>query len=305
VKDLKSTEAAACAGAVRYIIDGGPNLASGPGAIKDTKAMNKILFIMPLLLVDAQPPPDTGKLLQRFVDEFVVLTPGQGKFPASFSMGSDKDFPSQEQPAHKVSLVYPFSMAKYEMTQELYAAIAGKNPSKWKGPRNSVEMVNWDEAKDFCRLLTQELRKSKLIAEDVVIRLPSEAEWEYACRAGTTTKYSFGDDAKQLGDFAWFTGNAKGNDPPVGVKKPNPWGLYDMHGYVWEWCLDAWRDDYKDAPTDGSPVLMEKAKKRVIRGGAWTETADKCRSGFRVGAGIEERTPAIGFRCVRSKKVYD
>jgi formylglycine-generating enzyme required for sulfatase activity len=256
-------------------------------------------------LVGQEPAPGTDKLLQRFLDEFTLLTPGQGKFPASFVMGSDKDAPPQEQPAHKVTVSYAFAIAKYEVTQELYAAIIGKNPSKWKGPRNSVEMVNWTEAREFCKRITQELRQRKMLGDDEVIRLPSEAEWEYACRAGTTTKYSFGDDAKDLGDFAWFTGNAKGNDPPVGVKKPNPWGLYDMHGYVWEWCLDAWRADYQGAPADGSPVTGEQVKKRVIRGGAWTESADSCRSAFRVGAPVETRTAAIGLRCVKTKKIYE
>jgi formylglycine-generating enzyme required for sulfatase activity len=259
----------------------------------------------PPAFVDAQPAPDTDKLLQRFLEEFVPLTPGQGKFPATFLMGSDKGAPAEEQPAHKVTLAYPFAIAKYEVTQELYAAIIGNNPSRWKGPRNSVEMVNWDEAQEFCRRITLELRKRKLIAGDEAIRLPSEAEWEYACRAGTATRFSFGDDVKDLGDFAWFTGNAKGNDPPVGVKKPNPWGLYDMHGYVWEWCLDAWRADYQNAPADGSPVQADKAKKRTIRGGAWTEPADSCRSAFRVGAPVETRSAAIGLRCLRTKKMYD
>jgi formylglycine-generating enzyme required for sulfatase activity len=260
---------------------------------------------LPTLVPAQEGAKGTDKLLQRFVDEFVALTPGEGKFPASFMMGSGKDGPPEEQPTHKVSLGYPFALGKYEVTQELYAAIVGSNPSRWKGPRNSVEMIDWDEARTFCGKITQELRKRKLLGEDEVIRLPSEAEWEYACRAGTTTKFSFGDDAGDLGDFAWFTGNAKGNDPPVGVKKPNPWGLYDVHGYVWEWCLDAWRDSYENAPADGSPVVTDKAKKRAIRGGAWTEPADHCRSAFRVGAPVETRSPAIGLRCVRSKKNYD
>jgi formylglycine-generating enzyme required for sulfatase activity len=272
--------------------------------------MKKYLFVLPMVVLVgaapglvAQPAPDTDKLLQRFVDELMPLTPGQGKFPASFVMGSDQG-PAEEQPAHKVTLAYPFAIGKYEVTQELYAAIAGNNPSKWKGPRNSAEMLNWAEAQEFCRRLTLELRKRKLLGDDEVIRLPSEAEWEHACRGGTTTKYSFGDDAKDLGDFAWFTGNAKGNDPPVGVKKPNPWGLYDMHGYVWEWCLDAWREDYKGAPADGSPAKDDNIKKRVIRGGAWTEPADKCRSAFREGAPVETRSAAIGLRCVKTKKIY-
>src|SRR5207245_2743385 len=111
-------------------------------------------------------------------------------------------------------------------------------------------------------------------------RLPSEAEWEYGCRAGTTTAFSFGDDINDLGQYAWFTGNAKGNDPPVGVKKPNAWGLYDMHGYVWEWCADAWHPDYKDAPTDGRPRQAEAAKERVLLGGAWTTGAEQSRSAY-------------------------
>src|SRR5262249_36858011 len=98
---------------------------------------------------------------------------------------------------------------------------------------------------------------------------------------------------------------AKGNDPPVGVKKANPWGLYDVHGYVWEWCLDAWREDYTKAPADGSPVREDKAKQRGIRGGAWTEPAEKCRSAFRASVDADTRTAAIGFRCVRAKKSYE
>jgi formylglycine-generating enzyme required for sulfatase activity len=252
-----------------------------------------------------QPTPDSDKILKRFVDEFVPLTPGTDKFAASFLMGSNKDGPVQEQPAHKVTFAYQFQIARHEVTQELYAAVIGSNPSRWKGPRNSVEMVSWDEANEFCRRVTVELRKRQLIGNDEVIRLPSEAEWEYACRAGTKTQYSFGDDVKQLGDYAWFTGNAKGNDPPVGAKKANPWGLYDMHGYVWEWCLDAWRDNYDKAPDDGSPSKLDKAKQRVVRGGAWTEAADRCRSAFRMGEPPSTRTAAIGFRCVRSSKNYE
>jgi len=245
-------------------------------------------------------PPRGEQILKRFVDEFVAITPGEGKFPASFTMGSGNGQPAQEQPAHKVTFKQGFAMAKYEVTQELYELIAGRNPSKWRGPRNSVEMVDWDEANAFCRGVTAELRKRKLIKETEEIRLPSEAEWEYACRAGTTTAFSFGDDVKDLGQYAWFTGNAKGNDPPVGVKKANPWGLHDMHGYVWEWCADAWHPDYKDAPADGRPRQAAKPKERVLRGGAWTTVADECRSAFRGHRPPQARGPDIGFRCVRA-----
>jgi formylglycine-generating enzyme required for sulfatase activity len=242
----------------------------------------------------------TERILKRFVDEFLALTPGKGKFPASFVMGSGKDGPENERPAHKVTLAKPFALAKYEVTQELYDAVAGANPSKWKGPRNSVEKVSWDEAVAFCRKVTAELRRRGMLGKGEVIRLPSEAEWEYVCRAGTTTAYSFGDDAAELTHFAWFTGNAKGNDPPVGAKKPNPWGFYDMHGYVWEWCADAWHGDYEGAPADGSAWAMEGATERVIRGGAWTEKAGECRSAARRGRAHDTRSDAIGFRCVRA-----
>lgn len=260
-----------------------------------------------LALADDPKPKKVGtpkdKILPQFVEEFVLLSPGKEKFPESFVMGSAADdAPASEKPAHKVTFKRPFRMAKYEVTQELYELIAGKNPSRWQGPRNSVEMVSWDEAKEFCDKLTAELRKQKLIAADETVRLPSEAEWEYACRAATTTKFSFGDKVEDLGDFAWFTGNAKGNDPPVGKKKPNPWGLYDMHGYVWEWCADPWHPNYENAPSDGNARDGKDVKDRVIRGGAWTEQADACRSAFRRGAGIDTRTAAIGFRCVLDKK---
>jgi formylglycine-generating enzyme required for sulfatase activity len=242
----------------------------------------------------------TDAILKRFADEFIPITPGQGKFPASFVMGSDKDGPVSEQPAHKVTLKKPFALAKYEVTQELYQAVTGQNPSRWKGPRNSVEKVSFNEAVAFCRKVTQELRRLGLLSKGEVIRLPSEAEWEYVCRAGTTTAYSFGDDAGELTQYGWFTGNAKGNDPPVGAKKPNPWGFYDLHGYVWEWCADAWHENYEGAPADGSPWLADVAKERVIRGGAWTERAERCRSAARSRAPAETRSDAIGFRCARA-----
>jgi formylglycine-generating enzyme required for sulfatase activity len=258
---------------------------------------------------DAPKPKKPGtpkeKILPLFVEEFVLISPGKDKFPESFVMGSaDEAAPASEKPAHKVTFKRPFRIAKHEVTQELYELIAGKNPSKWPGPRNSVEMVSWDEARDFCDKVTTELRKQKLIAADEVVRLPSEAEWEYACRAATTTKFSFGDKVEDLGDYGWFTGNAKGNDPPVGQKKPNPWGLYDMHGYVWEWCADAWHDNYQGAPADGS-ARDAKDSKRVIRGGAWTEQAELCRSAFRRGVAADSRTAAIGFRCILEKKSAD
>jgi len=266
-----------------------------------------VLFLLVLPLVrSADPPgpaPSREQVLKLFVEELVPLTPGQGKFPASFLMGnSAKDAPATEKPAVKVTLKHPFAIGRYEVTQELYQHIMGKNPSEWKGRRNSVEMVNWNEANEFCRKLTEDLRKMKLIGPDEVIRLPSEAEWEYACRAGTESAWSFGDKVADLGEYAWYDKNSKGHDPPVGKKKPNPWGLYDMHGYVWEWCGDAWSPSHEGAGPSGSPRSIADAKERVVRGGSFADSADANRSSFREGRPVGTRSDRIGFRCVKAKE---
>ncbi len=249
------------------------------------------------------PPASREQVLKLFVEELVPLTPGQGKFPASFTLGSDdKDAPAAERPAVQITLPQPFAIGRYEVTQELYQHIMGVNPAKWKGRRNSVEMVSWDEANDFCRKLTAELRQRKLIGGDEVIRLPSEAEWEYACRAGTTSAWSFGDKEADLGVHAWYSKNSKGYDPPVGQKKPNPWGLYDMHGYVSEWCSDAWSPTHQGADSRGRPRRSETARERVIRGGSFADSADANRSSFREGKAADTRSDRIGFRCVKAKE---
>jgi formylglycine-generating enzyme required for sulfatase activity len=249
----------------------------------------------------ARQPDRPNKVLETFVKEFVELTPGKGKFPASFEMGSaSATAPASEKPVVTITFKRPFAVAKYEVTQELYQAVMGKNPSRWRGPRNSVEMVNWDEVGTFCTKVTSLLRKHELIGAREVIRLPSEAEWEYACRAGTRTAYSFGDNQADLGAYAWFKGNAAGNDPPVGRKKPNAWGLYDMHGYVWEWCADAWSATHKGAATDGSPRRDPDQKDRVLRGGSWADPADSARSAYRRRAPRAHRGDSVGFRCIKS-----
>lgn len=244
------------------------------------------------------PFPRKDEILKLFADEFVPLTPGQGKYPGRFRMGSKTN--AAEQPVHEVTLGRPFAMAKYEVTQELYQVVMGKNPSKWKGPRNSVEVVSWREANDFCGRVTELLRAAKRINGSEKVRLPSEAEWEYACRAGTETAWSFGDDVADLTHYAWFKENSKGHDPPVGMKKANPWGFYDMHGYNWEWCADDWSDDYQDAPTDGRPRRVKGVTDKIIRGGAWPTAADTTRSAYRQHVAADRRDDTIGFRCVKA-----
>ena len=210
---------------------------------------------------------DQLQLLKTFRSEFVEIKPG------TFLMGGTRE----------VTIERPFHMAKYEVPQNLWESVIGSNPSKWKGKRNSVELLSFADAEEFCRKATEAMRAAKLIEAGQEIRLPTEAEWEYSARAGTKTAYSFGDDVKDLGAHAWYTGNAKGNDPPVGAKKPNPWNLYDVHGYLWEWCSDA---------ADGDP------KKRVLRGGSWKDEADKLTSSSRLAAPVDLKDDAVGLRCV-------
>jgi gluconolactonase len=190
-----------------------------------------------------------------------------------------------EDSTREVALTQKFSVAKYEVPQNLWEAVIGNNPSKWKGKgreRNSVEMLSLDEAKTFCRKATEMMRSAKLIGTGEEIRLPTEEEWEYTARAGTKTKYSFGDDAKDINEYAWHTGNASGNDPPVGAKKPNSWGLYDVHGYLWEWVT-------VKSPAEGTGVL---------RGGSWKDAAEKLTSGYRRVDKASLQDDAVGLRCV-------
>ncbi len=257
-------------------------------------------LLLAAALIAAEPKPELPELLKTFRDEFVEITPGKGKFPKSFKMGSGKAEASKSGPGqHTVTFEYSFAIARYEVPQNLWEAVMGSNPSRWKGPRNSVEMLSHDEATEFCRKVTRLMRGAGLITAKQEIRLPSEAEWEYAARAGTQTTYSFGDTTEKLGDHAWYTGNAAGNDPPVGAKKPNPWGLYDIHGYLWEWCADGWHPNYEGAPADGSARIEGgDAKKRVLRGGSWKDPAERLTSFYRVGVPADTRDDAVGLRCV-------
>lgn len=246
-----------------------------------------VLWIAPLLLAAdwAETPAQKIELLKTFREEFVAITPGEGKFPKDFEQGDEAL--SGEKPK-LVVMRQPFAMAKYEVPQNLWLALLGKNPSRWKGPRNSVEMLTYEEANEFCKKVTLALRVTKQIGFDEVVRLPTEAEWEYAARAGTTTRYSFGNDEAELKDYGWYTGNAAGNDPPVGAKQPNPWGLYDMHGYLWEWCQDS-------AKGDGKTL-------RVIKSGSWKDKADQLSSGARKLVSEDIKDDAVGLRCVLAKE---
>ena len=211
------------------------------------------------------------------------------KIPAgSYLMGSDES--DSEKPQHQVNL-QEFYLGKYPVTQEQYQAIMGINPSHFKdNPKNPVEMVTWDNAQEFCQKLSEKTGKK--------YRLPSEAEWEYACRAGTQTRYYFGDNEEQLEEYAWYYGNSDSTTHPVGQKKPNNWGLYDMSGNVWEWCEDGWHKNYQNSPTDGSSWNdnHSQTKRRVLRGGSWLSYPWACRSAFRNNS--DDRYNNNGFRVV-------
>lgn len=188
----------------------------------------------------------------------------------SFTMGSN-DYDDEKNP-HQVTLK-AFQMSKYPITQKQYQAVIGKNPSNFKRDENyPVECVSWHDAVRFCEEL------SKRIGQKV--KLPTEAQWEYACRAGSTGKYCFGDDVNELGNYAWYNKNSAGKTHPVGEKLANSWGLHDMHGNVWEWCEDVWHENYNGAPTNGSAWLTGgDHSRRALRGGSWADI--RCRSAYR------------------------
>ena len=212
-----------------------------------------------------------------------------------FQMGSNNG-DSDEKPVHKVCLK-GFWMGKYEVTQAQWENIMGKNPSGFKGANRPVERVSWNDAQAFLKKLNASVETHGRAS--LQFRLPSEAEWEYAARAGTQTAYAFGDDSNQLGDYAWFYDNSGNKTHPVGQKKPNAFGLYDMHGNVLEWVADTWHDNYKGAPTDGSAwgSLSDK-KAKLLRGGSWDDGTNYCRSAFRSGGGPGCRNNSHGCRVV-------
>jgi len=218
-----------------------------------------------------------------------------------FRMGSleaEDGREDDEGPAHRVRIARPFAIGATEVTQAQYEKVAGKNPSRFQGEDRPVERVTWDDAVAFCAKLTEIERKAGKLAAGEVYRLPTEAEWEYACRAGTSGPFGSGGDARALGRHAWFAGSSDDETHPAGRKEPNAWGLRDMHGNVSEWCAD-WYGEYSEAAV-ADPKGPADGEERVIRGGAWTDEASACRSAYRSMNAPGESFANVGFRVVRT-----
>nr|WP_321498668.1 SUMF1/EgtB/PvdO family nonheme iron enzyme [uncultured Methanolobus sp.] len=236
--------------------------------------------------------------------EFMHILDGE------FQMGSsEKD---SEKPIHKATILKPFYLSKFPVTQKQWITVMGTNPSRFKDNTDRpVEMVSWYDVQQF-------IAKLNSIENTNKYRLPSEAEWEYACKADTTTRYSFGNNKLKLDDYAWYSNNSEGETHPVGKKKPNSWGLHDMHGNVWEWCQDEWHDSYENAPSDGSCWLstskynnsifnlfssnnknVDHSTARIKRGGSWNYNDKECRSASRSSTLPENSGFSISFRLVR------
>jgi formylglycine-generating enzyme required for sulfatase activity len=247
--------------------------------------------------------------------------------PGEFVMGSPEDEPgrySDEGPQHRVTIGRGFWLGATPVTQGQYAAVTGDRPSRFElaGDQAPVERVSWQDSRDFCRTLAEKVTD---FDTELSFRLPSEAEWEYACRAGTTSALYTGPltikgerNGPELDSIAWYGGNSgvdyeggydssdwpekqyehnRAGTHPVGEKDPNPWGLYDMLGNVWEWCQDVWHDNYEGAPSDDSAWGVEGGS-RVHRGGGWLNRARDCRCAYRGYWGPGDCSILLGFRLV-------
>ena len=271
------------------------------------------LLCAPLLLASCgekstSPTTNAPSVVKTKGGVAMVLVPA-----GTFTMGSEMS-DEVDEPAHKVT-VGAFYIDTHEVTQAEYQRLTGKNPSLWKDSENPVEQIRWRQAAAYCNARSRE--EGLLPCYDETTwqcdfaadgyRLPTEAEWEYACRAGTSATWFFGDNPVKLGDYAWFRDNCMRTPQAVGQKLPNPWGLFDLYGNVWEWCNDFYAEDYYKKSPERDPRGPEKGNTRVIRGGAWSSKAKQCRSSYRDQEYPEftdvcfaaDRNGLIGFRCVR------
>jgi formylglycine-generating enzyme required for sulfatase activity len=260
-------------------------------------------IITPPSVAPLQKPVLQQKITNSFGMEFVLIpagsfTMGSRLSPTEFAsqFGKDATYYEYEKPVHSVDIERPFYLQTTLVTQGQWKKVMRDNPSFFKKCGNDcpVEQISWEDAQRFIEKLNQ-LEKVK------DYRLPSEAEWEYACRAGSETEFCFGDDPGGLGGYAWYRENSEYETHPVGKKKPNPWGLYDMYGNVWEWVEDDWHDSFEGAPIDGQAwVNNPRDSEGVMRGGGYANPAHGCRSAIRVAFPHDCREATPGFRISRS-----
>lgn len=277
-----------------------------------TSVLRTVLFLNSLLLLAADAPKTSGKFPlwdgKETVAEYakraqleptLSLDLGGVKWEGSlipagtFVMGSPAGEAKTEKEAafekqHKVTISQPFYMSQFEITQAQYQEVMGANPSKIKGDKLPVHNVSWQDADGFCRKLSQQAQRR--------VQLPTEAQWEYACRAGTTTAYHSGNQISDLDKVGWFGANSGGKPHPVGEKMPNAWGIYDMHGNIREFVRDLYHDQPLEDATDPTGPKEGDPKNHVVRGGAYTANAaaaGNCRSASRRGT---EALGMTGFR---------
>jgi formylglycine-generating enzyme required for sulfatase activity len=247
-------------------------------------------------LCEAQPP----KEIVNSIGMKLVLIP-----KGIFMMGSpesEEDRDKNDETQHEATISKDYFLGLYEVTQAQYEKVMGKNPSYFQGAivgnENAnlpVEKISWDDAVEFCKKLS-DLPEEKKAGR--LYRLPTEAEWEYACRAGSNTVFSFDDEEGLLPEYGWFDRNSSNRTHTVCLLEPNAWGLYDMHGNVWEWCSDRYGEYPKGAVSD--PTGPEVGSDRVLRGGGWSNGAANCRSANRDRNDPSDRNDGIGFRVALS-----
>jgi formylglycine-generating enzyme required for sulfatase activity len=253
-----------------------------------TVALFPLILAAPAQAADAQEPTDAdGKTREVITNsigmKLVRIDPGK------FVMGSETG-DADEQPVREVTITRPFFVGVCEVTQDQYKKVMGTGPSSQEGGELPVDSVTWEEAQAFCKKLSQ--------IEKAEYRLPTEAEWEYACRAGTNTAFHWGDSFDT--SFFWCGYNASRGPRRVGLAKPNPWGLHDMSGNVWEWCEDWYAEDGYASSGNRDPQGPASGSRRVLRGGSWWGTPEDCRSSNRLGYAPDSRLYTVGFRVCKS-----
>lgn len=265
-----------------------------------------ILLVSVFLILISGCQSTPGLKLGKVADGFTIEGLGLEMVeiePGTFWMGSleSEEGRGSDEKRHQVTLTQGFWMGKYEVTQGEWESLMGNHRSNFKssGKRAPVENVSWEDAKAFCQRLNEREKSAGRLREGYEYKLPTEAQWEYACRAGTETRYSFGSEETALDQYGWYSSNSASTTHPVGQKQPNAFGLYDMHGNVWEWCEDWYDKDYPSASVT-DPVGPASGSGRIERGGSWYRSAEFCRSASRYGDPSSFRDSDLGFRLALS-----